>query len=131
MEEIAFRSRENANRIQVLIDRNKPSEQSRSLLIKNITPVAFFAASVFSVAASLQAGKVSLAKENGSIAVKVDDKLFTKYVYKDDKRAKPVLYPIVGPFGLPMSRQFPLDEAAKGEAKDHPPMPPCGTPMEK
>jgi len=88
--------------------------------MKKISQVAFFAAAVFSVAASLHAGKVSLAKENGSIAVKVDDKLFTKYVYKDDKRAKPVLYPIVGPFGLPMSRQFPLEEAAKGEAKDHP-----------
>ena len=66
------------------------------------------------------AGEISLKKENGSIAVTVDDKLFTRYVYKSDQRSKPILYPILGPLGLSMTRAYPVDALAKGEAKDHP-----------
>ena len=75
---------------------------------------------VFSHALALGVNKISLKKENGSLVVNVGDKLFTQYVYKDAKRAKPVLYPVIGPLGLPMTRNYPLEEAAKGEAKDHP-----------
>ena len=66
------------------------------------------------------AGEISLKKENGSIAVTVDDKLFTRYVYNSDQRSKPILYPILGPLGLSMTRAYPVDSLAKGEAKDHP-----------
>jgi hypothetical protein len=66
------------------------------------------------------AGEISLKKENGSIAVTVDDKLFTRYVYNSDQRSKPILYPILGPLGLSMTRAYPIDALAKGEAKDHP-----------
>lgn len=66
------------------------------------------------------AGKVSLKKDNGSIVVSVNDKLFTRYVYKDAKRAKPILYPVVGPLGQSLTRKYPIEDAAEGEAKDHP-----------
>ena len=81
---------------------------------------SIFLAFVFSHALALGVNKISLKKENGSLVVNVGDKLFTQYVYKDAKRAKPVLYPVIGPLGLPMTRSYPLEEAAKGEAKDHP-----------
>lgn len=69
---------------------------------------------------SFGSNKVSLKKENGSIVVRVNDELFTKYIYKSAQRAKPVLYPVVGPFGHSLTRKFPLEDAGEGEAKDHP-----------
>ena len=64
--------------------------------------------------------EVTLNKDDVSVAVKVAGKLFTKYVYNDEKRAKPVLYPVIGPNDIPMTRRYPIEEAGEGEAKDHP-----------
>lgn len=64
--------------------------------------------------------EVTLNKDDVSVAVKVAGKLFTKYVYNDEKRAKPILYPVIGPNDIPMTRRYPLEEAGEGEAKDHP-----------
>ena len=63
---------------------------------------------------------VTLEKGDVAVAVKVDDKLFTKYVYDDEKRAKPILYPVIGPNGVPMTRRYPIEKAGPGEASDHP-----------
>ena len=59
-------------------------------------------------------------KDDVAVVVTVDGKLFTKYVYNDEKRAKPILYPVIGPNDIPMTRRYPLEEAGEGEAKDHP-----------
>tara|TARA_Y100000588_G_scaffold137692_1_gene151421 strand:- start:857 stop:1807 length:951 start_codon:yes stop_codon:yes gene_type:complete len=66
------------------------------------------------------ASAVSLEKGDQVVAVKVNGKLFTNYVYNDKKRAKPILYPVIGPNEVPMTRRYPIEEAAPGEAKDHP-----------
>tara|TARA_Y100001968_G_C19432578_1_gene757872 strand:+ start:770 stop:1717 length:948 start_codon:yes stop_codon:yes gene_type:complete len=63
---------------------------------------------------------VTLEKGDLSVAVQVNGKLFTNYVYADPKRTKPILYPVIGPNGVPMTRSYPIEEAAPGEAKDHP-----------
>ena len=63
---------------------------------------------------------VTLEKGDLSVAIKVNGKLFTNYVYADPKRTKPILYPVIGPNGVPMTRRYPIEEAAPGEAKDHP-----------
>ncbi|MBK8974430.1 MAG: PmoA family protein [Planctomycetes bacterium] len=48
-----------------------------------------------------------------------DGELFT--VYRPDvDPAQPVLYPVLGPGGAPMTRRFPLEAAAEHEATDHP-----------
>ena len=65
-------------------------------------------------------GSVTLEKGEVAVTVKVDGKLFTKYVYADRERAKPILYPVIGPGGAPMTRRYPIEEAGPGEAKDHP-----------
>ena len=36
------------------------------------------------------------------------------------QRAKPIFYPVVGPLGQTLTRKYPLEEAAEGEAEDHP-----------
>jgi hypothetical protein len=63
---------------------------------------------------------VVLKKDDVAVVVTVDGKLFTKYVYNDEKRAKPILYPVIGPNDIPMTRRYPIEEAGEGEAKDHP-----------
>ena len=82
--------------------------------------------SLFSIAsanfafAEKNTAEVTLNKDDVSVAVKVAGKLFTKYVYNDKKRAKPILYPVIGPNDIPMTRRYPIEGAGKGEAKDHP-----------
>ena len=66
-----------------------------------------------------KASSISLEKGDSAVTVKVDGKLFTKYVYADKKRTKPILYPVIGPSDVPMTRRYPIEEAGEGEAKDH------------
>ena len=50
-------------------------------------------------------------------AVKIDGALFTEYLIRSG--TKPVLWPIIGPTGKPMTRAYPLGPS-QGETKDHP-----------
>lgn len=55
----------------------------------------------------------------GVVTVKIGTGVFTELHYR--KFAKPVLFPIIGPTGAGMTRQWPIIEAgAPGEEKDHP-----------
>ncbi len=53
----------------------------------------------------------------GKIRVEIDGELFTEYLYAGNN--KPILYPVIGPNGVPMTRNHPMKEV-EGEAKDHP-----------
>ena len=46
-----------------------------------------------------------------------DDQLVTQYLTMSGH--KPVLYPLHGPDGVPLTRAFPIADALPGEAKDH------------
>jgi hypothetical protein len=48
----------------------------------------------------------------------IDSNYFTSYIYPDNIE-KPVLYPLISPSGLPVTRGFPLDPRP-GERVDHP-----------
>lgn len=50
------------------------------------------------------------------VRVEIGGQLFTEYVFKDVPR--PFCYPLLGPAGLPMTRNFPMKDAP-GEDKDH------------
>jgi hypothetical protein len=54
--------------------------------------------------------------EKGAV-VKIDGHLFTEYLTRSG--TKPILWPIIGPTGKPMTRDFPMRNHP-GEAKDHP-----------
>ena len=54
---------------------------------------------------------------DGKIRVEIGGKLFAEYVYKG--YAKPIVYPIIGPGGAAMTRNYPMKKVA-GEAADHP-----------
>ncbi len=52
----------------------------------------------------------------GRLRVEVDGGLFAEYVYEG--YAKPILYPLIGPHRIGMTRNWPMKEVA-GEARDH------------
>lgn len=70
-----------------------------------------------SLAAQAQ-GTVTIKTAEDRFTVEVDGKLFTELVFADTP--KPILYPIIGPFDIPMTRNFPMKPDVAGEAKDHP-----------
>jgi len=80
----------------------------------------FFGVLFLSFAITVDASEISIVRENGKLIIKAGDDLFTQYIYKDEKRAKPILYPVLGPFQKPMTRKFPLGEKGDGEEPDHP-----------
>ena len=64
------------------------------------------------------AAEVKLEQDGENVTVTVDGKLFTRYITKSG--TKPVLYPIIGPTGVEMTRAYPLQDAMKLEKTDHP-----------
>jgi hypothetical protein len=84
--------------------------------------VSFFATVAFTLSCHtfVLAGEFTATKTDRGVTVNLDGKLFTEYLIKSGK--KPVLWPIIGPTGKPMTRGWPMDgtnPAAKDE-RDHP-----------
>jgi hypothetical protein len=61
---------------------------------------------------------VSVAPAEGGAAVRIDGQLFAKYVV--DFHGTPIVWPILGPNGTPMTRPYPMDPSDKSERQDHP-----------
>jgi hypothetical protein len=59
---------------------------------------------------------VVIERGENKLIVKVHNKLFTEYRYNGNN--KPILYPIIGPHGIGMTRNFPM-KPTPGEAEDH------------
>jgi len=61
---------------------------------------------------------VTFERHDGRIDVAVDGKPFTSYLYSGYR--KPILFPVHGPGGTPMTRSWPMVADVPGEAHDHP-----------
>ena len=61
--------------------------------------------------------RVKLTRQADRVRVEIDGQLFTEYLFQS--HLKPILYPIVGPHGISMTRNWPMKQVP-GEAKDHP-----------
>lgn len=59
----------------------------------------------------------SVADDGKKVTVRLAGKLFTEYRYTGF--AKPILYPVIGPTGVGMTRNWPIRKGVKGEAADH------------
>lgn len=57
--------------------------------------------------------------KEGRVDVSIGGKLFTSYHY-GSQWVRPFLYPVVGPYGTQMTRNWPIVEGVKGEHMDHP-----------
>jgi len=51
------------------------------------------------------------------VVVSIGNELFTEYRYAN--QGKPILYPVIGPYGIPMTRHYPMKEGVPGESGDH------------
>ena len=68
-------------------------------------------------AAAAAGGPAVTVKElDGKLRVEIGGELFTEYLLKGF--AKPILYPVLGPGGVPMTRNYPMAKVP-GEASDH------------
>ena len=62
------------------------------------------------------AAEITAERFDGGVRVRIDGKLFTEYLTRSG--SKPILWPIIGPTGKPVTRDFPMLDHA-GEKKDH------------
>lgn len=67
--------------------------------------------------AGKKAASVTLEKNDKGVAVKIGGELFTQYLARSG--SKPVLWPINGPTGQPMTRSWPIGPKEDGEHTDH------------
>lgn len=61
---------------------------------------------------------VVITEQPDRLRVTIDGELFTEYVFRGPPR--PILYPVIGPYGIGMTRNFPMRDDVPGEAHDHP-----------
>lgn len=61
--------------------------------------------------------KVTMEKTEKSVKVLLNGHLFTELVHGEQK---PYLYPVIGPNGINMTRNYPMKDDIKEEKKDHP-----------
>ena len=72
----------------------------------------------FLTAAAQAADGVTVKEEKGKVRVEINGQLFTEYHFEGARR--PYFYPVIGPGGAGMTRNWPLKEDVAGEEKDHP-----------
>jgi hypothetical protein len=61
---------------------------------------------------------VKITDQEGKLRVEVNGKLFTEYHYQGAPHV--YFYPLIGPGGLPMTRNYPMVKDSENEAHDHP-----------
>ena len=61
---------------------------------------------------------IDVRPDGDNVTVRVDGELFTRYVSLSHSR--PILFPIIGPSGRPMTRSYPMQTDVEGEVADHP-----------
>ena len=64
-------------------------------------------------------GGVKVAEGVGTLAFSLDDRPFTTYHF-DANEVRPYFYPLLGPSGIAMTRNFPMVKDATDESTDHP-----------
>lgn len=64
------------------------------------------------------AAEVKIEKIDAGLKVTIDGKPFAEYLTKNGHQ--PIIWPIIGPGGQAMTRQFPMAEKLPGETNDHP-----------
>jgi hypothetical protein len=83
-----------------------------------IRKVCCFFLAVPTLNAVAQNSDIKLEEKADRITVLLDGELFTEYIFKGYE--KPILYPVIGPTGISMTRDFPMKKGTPNEADDHP-----------
>ncbi|EAQ78416.1 DUF6807 domain-containing protein [Blastopirellula marina] len=69
------------------------------------------------IASSALSAEVTVRETKDGAEVLIDGELFTRYLKKSG--AKPILYPIIGPDEMRMTRNYPMTDATADEKSDH------------
>ena len=93
-----------------------PSSFAYTLSSQDVADLAHYIMALQPIAKS--AVSVTHDHAAGKVAVNLGGELFTEYRYRNP--GKPILYPVIGPHGIPMTRHFPMQKGVAGEANDHP-----------
>ncbi|MEX0712724.1 MAG: PmoA family protein [Pirellulales bacterium] len=75
-----------------------------------------FAVALLCPGASSMAAELAVKEHDGGVRVEIDGNLFTDYLTAT--APKPILWPVIGPTGVEMTRAYPMADVA-GEKKDH------------
>src|SRR6476661_167075 len=63
--------------------------------------------------------EISVERTEGGVAVKLDGQPFTEYLTRSG--SKPILWPLIGPTGKRLTRNWPMETDVPGETdRDHP-----------
>jgi hypothetical protein len=65
-----------------------------------------------------EAPRITVEATSDTATVRINGTLFTRYLANSDNR--PILWPIMGPNGKPVTRAYPMRDDATGETSDHP-----------
>ena len=68
--------------------------------------------------ASTALAEYEVVRDDDGLTIKRDGQLVTRYVIQSG--SKPILYPVIGPDGIAMTRRYPIEEAGEHEREDHP-----------
>ena len=101
------------------VSRQPPSRERCGLrrgAVGGLTPLRFLMVMMMGVPVS--AADVTVTRGDGRIDVAIDGQAFTSYVHAGHR--KPILFPVHGPGGTPMTRSWPIVGDVPGEAHDHP-----------
>jgi len=82
-----------------------------------LRPVFAIVLALSLLAPTTAAERFKLQEAAGGVEVKLDGKLFTRYLMKSG--AKPILWPVLGPTGAEMTRGYPMRKATELEKSDH------------
>jgi len=80
-----------------------------------VVPLMLSAAGLL-LATNVPAAEVTAQRSERGVVVKIDGKLFTEYLTSSG--GKPILWPIIGPTGKPMTRAYPMGKGPN-EREDH------------
>ena len=67
--------------------------------------------------ASARSDQFVLTQHKKGVRIELNGQLFTDYLIQSG--SKPILWPIIGPTGVEMTRAFPMEKGRAGESSDH------------
>ncbi len=83
-----------------------------------LSPLRVLAFPVLTLLSAAAFADVEVKEQADRVRVEIDGQLFTEYHFTGARR--PYLYPIIGPTGAGMTRNWPMKEGVPGEEADHP-----------
>lgn len=83
-----------------------------------LTAVSLASALVLPGGPTAAAAELTVQQTDHGVTIKIDDQPFAEYCFKSGN--KPIVWPIIGPGGQPMTRSFPMVEGGTIGKPDHP-----------